>query len=315
MPSSHRPAVSPRNRRGSRTATAVLGALSLVGIAAGLGAIALDASRPASFTATEVAAAAEAPEDAVAGRAADRESSIGHASRATAPATPSPAAPTTTPPVETPPTPAETPEPEPEPEPEPVVEEPEPEPVVADDAPEPAPAPRRTTPAPAPAPQPAAAAASGGRQIQAYLTGYSYFDNTPAGSPSISHPQVHRTAGGTGTYDDPITVAVGHSKAGGQHTLDWAAGTRFYVPSMKRYLIVEDTCGDGDSPQDGACHTGYPSSASTWLDVWVDGRDGSSSSADSCMGRLTGVHPVVVDPAPGLPVTAAPIASGGGCAI
>ncbi|MGY1822165.1 hypothetical protein ACI79E_09425 [Geodermatophilus sp. SYSU D00079] len=156
---------------------------------------------------------------------------------------------------------------------------------------------------------------AGEREIQAYMTGYSFFDNTPAGSPSISHPVVHRQAGGTGTYEDPITVAVGHSKAGGQHTLDWPAGTRFYVPALSRYLIVEDTCGDGAAPQNGACHTGYPSSASTWLDVWVDGRDGSSSSADSCMGRLTGVHAVVVNAGPGRPVTAGPIASGGGCAL
>jgi hypothetical protein len=304
MPSSHRPAAMPGNRR-TRTATAVLGALSLVGIVAGLGAIALDAQQPASFVATEVAAATETP-DAGAVQA-DTESGIGDASRVTASATPSPAAPSTTAPAETT-TPAQTPEPEP------VAEEPAAAPA-EDDATEAAPAPRRSSEAPAPAPQAAAAAPVGGQQIQAYLTGYSYFDNTPAGSPSISHPQVHRTAGGSGTYDDPITVAVGHSKAGGGDTLDWAAGTRFYVPSIKRYLIVEDTCGDGDSPQDGACHTGFPSSASTWLDVWVDGRDGSSSSAGDCMGRLTGVHPVVVDPGPGLPVTTGSIASGGGCAF
>jgi hypothetical protein len=73
--------------------------------------------------------------------------------------------------------------------------------------------------------------------------------------------------------------------------------------------------GDGAAPQNGACHTGYPSSASTWLDIWVDGRDGSSSSADSCMGNLTGVRAVIVNAGPGRPVTAGPIASGGGCAL
>ncbi|MGY1644352.1 hypothetical protein ACI782_24870 [Geodermatophilus sp. SYSU D00703] len=308
MPSSHRHAALPGNRR-TRTATAVLGALSLVGIVAGLGAIALDAQQPTSFVATEVAAVTEAPEAGTTPSAAP-ERGIGDASRTSASAPPRPATPSPPAPAATTPAPAETAEPEP------IAEEPAAAPA-EDGETEAAPAPRRPTadPAPAPAPQAAAAAPAGGRQIQAYLTGYSFFDNTPAGSPSISHPQVHRTAGGSGTYDDPITVAVGHSKAGGRHTLDWAAGTRFYVPSISRYLIVEDTCGDGSSPQDGACHTGFPSSASTWLDVWVDGRDGSSSSADDCMGRLTGVHPVVVDPAPGLPVTVGAIASGGGCAF
>ena len=45
----------------------------------------------------------------------------------------------------------------------------------------------------------------------AYITAYTWFDNTPAGSPTISHPVLHKTAGGSGTYEDPVTIAVGHS--------------------------------------------------------------------------------------------------------
>src|SRR5262245_24304576 len=45
------------------------------------------------------------------------------------------------------------------------------------------------------------------RIIRANITGYSYFDNTPAGSSLISHPVLHRYAGGSGSYADPITLA------------------------------------------------------------------------------------------------------------
>jgi hypothetical protein len=134
--------------------------------------------------------------------------------------------------------------------------------------------------------------------IRAFITGYSYFDNTPPGSAILSHPARHTTAGGQGTYEDPITVAVGHVREGDDDILDWPAGTLFYVPNLRRYLVVEDTCGDGEQPQDGPCHTGYPPEASTWLDVWIGGEGGSPAGAERCMREFTGVWDVVVDPEP-----------------
>ncbi|WP_201308821.1 hypothetical protein [Puerhibacterium puerhi] len=145
------------------------------------------------------------------------------------------------------------------------------------------------------------------RTITAYVTGYSYFDNTPPRSDAISHPVVHRRAGGKGTYADPITVAVGHSRAHGRDALDWAPGTRFYVPSLRRYLVVEDTCGDGSRPQDGPCHTGYPKGASTWLDVWVGGAREARSRSDACMSSISRIATVVVDPARDYVVSAGPL--------
>lgn len=145
----------------------------------------------------------------------------------------------------------------------------------------------------APAPPP-----SGLRRIQAYLTGYSFFDNTPPGSVEISDPVLHQAAGGTGTYADPITVAVGHSIVNGREILDWPVGTRFYIPNLRRYFIVEDTCGDGSSPQSGPCHVGYPAPATTWLDLWVGGKGGLAGGADSCMNSITDVWDVLVDPTP-----------------
>jgi len=138
--------------------------------------------------------------------------------------------------------------------------------------------------------------------VRAYITGYSYFDNTPPGSARISHPVVHTVAGGIGTYDDPVTVAVGHVREDGDHRLDWPAGTRFYLPNLRRYLIVEDTCGDGDRPQETGCHSGYPADASTWLDVWVGGEGGTRAGAERCMAAFTGVWDVLVNPPPDLAV-------------
>ncbi|MDT7631860.1 MAG: hypothetical protein QOI50_3790, partial [Pseudonocardiales bacterium] len=71
-------------------------------------------------------------------------------------------------------------------------------------------------PAPAPAvtpsaPPPPAAPAPAAKQLNIWLTGYSWQDNTPPGSSVVGEPVLHQQAGGTGTFADPITVAVpGH---------------------------------------------------------------------------------------------------------
>ncbi|MCP2329469.1 hypothetical protein HDA40_007976 [Hamadaea flava] len=150
--------------------------------------------------------------------------------------------------------------------------------------------------------------------INAYITGYSYFDDTPPGSADLANPVLHDQAGGTGTYADPITVAVGHSVTGSEDVLDWPAGTRFYIPNLRRYFIVEDTCGDGSTPQDGPCHTGYPSSATTWLDIWIGGQDGSESGAAQCMDAITGTWAVLVNPASTYATTAGDVYGSAGCA-
>jgi hypothetical protein len=156
---------------------------------------------------------------------------------------------------------------------------------------------------PSASPTPGSAATAAGTRLQGYVTGYSYWDNTPPGSAAISHPRIHDVAAGAGTYADPITVAVGHDMSSGENVLDWPAGTRFYLPYLHRYFIVEDTCGDGSTPENGPCHTGYPSPAVTWLDVWVGGQHADQSASNACMNAITGVHTVIEDPGSGHPVT------------
>lgn len=129
------------------------------------------------------------------------------------------------------------------------------------------------------------------------MTGYSYWDNTPPGSADICCSVIHRKAGGIGTYDDPITVAV----PGSGSSMEFRAGTRFYSPDLRRYLIVEDS---------GASHNSLPH-----LDVYVDGRGRSRHDSDRCMDQITGTKTVFEDPGPHYPVTVGPLTASRGCHI
>ena len=130
------------------------------------------------------------------------------------------------------------------------------------------------------------------RRVSVYLTGYSFHDNTPPDSAVVSHPILHRVAGGQGTYRDPITVAV----PGSATRMTWLPNTRFYLPAVRRYVIVEDS-GASPAPRGVAAH----------LDMWIDGRHGTAGATEDCMSRLTGTVEAVVSPPPGLPVLPGPI--------
>jgi hypothetical protein len=148
--------------------------------------------------------------------------------------------------------------------------------------------------------------------IEAYLTGYAWPDNTPPGS-AISNPVIHHEAGGTGTYADPITVAVGHSFINGDDVLDYLAGTLFYMPYLRKYFIAEDTCGDGDTPQNVPCHNLHmagneaPAGAEAWLDLWVGGVGSTQSVVLKCEDAITGLHTVIMKPSPNYAVIAGPV--------
>ena len=150
---------------------------------------------------------------------------------------------------------------------------------------------------------------NGETSFNIYLTGYSYWDNTPPGSAEISKPVIHRKAGGKGTYSDPITIAVGHTIIGNRQTLDYKAGTRFYIPNLRKYVIVEDVCGDGHRPQDGPCHTGR--NGLPWLDIYVDGSRSRSGDATQCARRITSVQKIIINPARDYPVVSGPLTESG----
>jgi hypothetical protein len=144
-----------------------------------------------------------------------------------------------------------------------------------------------------------------------YLTGYSYWDNTPPGSPAISHPVIHQTAGGTGTFADPITLATGHDLSSGTQKLEYSAGTKFYIPNIRKYAIVEDTCGDGPTPQNIACWTsevGHPNT--NQVDIYIDGQNDTSTDKDAsgdCMEAITRVGLIIQNPASNYAVNPGPV--------
>lgn len=134
--------------------------------------------------------------------------------------------------------------------------------------------------------------------ITAELTGYSYQDNTPPSSAKISAPVLHKVAGGTGTFADPITTAVpGHSGQG----METPKGTRLYVPRLKRYFIVEDS--------------GATKMSTRHFDLWVGGQGFPKSASDKCMNSYTGREQVVLNPGAGMPVTVGPLTGANGCRV
>ncbi len=132
----------------------------------------------------------------------------------------------------------------------------------------------------------------------AYVTAYTWQDNTPPGSADISHPILHQKAGGTGTFEDPLTIAVGHDLSSGSDVLDYPAGTKMYIPNVRKYFIVEDTCGDGPAPENAGCHdlSTADSGATTWVDMWIGGQGMTKAETDACAGDLTGIHTIVINP-------------------
>jgi len=140
------------------------------------------------------------------------------------------------------------------------------------------------------------ASQAGETRLTAYTTSYAWPDNTPPGS-AISNPVIHQQADGTGTYADPITLAVGHSMVNGKDILDYPAGTKFYLPNLRKYFIAEDTCGDGNTPQNGPCHTDRDNPGYVQVDLWAGGVGSGQSSVLTCEDAITGLHALIINPA------------------
>ena len=128
--------------------------------------------------------------------------------------------------------------------------------------------------------------------INAHITGYGWPDNDPAGA-AIAFPgqALHDQAGGTGTYQDPITFAGDPA--------DTPVGTMIYVPTVQKYFVMEDTCADAM-----ASH-----SDSVWVDLWVGGS--GSDNVNAIYGAESAITSssaqIIVDPDPNLPVSSTPL--------
>jgi 3D (Asp-Asp-Asp) domain-containing protein len=137
-----------------------------------------------------------------------------------------------------------------------------------------------------------------GESMSVYATFYGWADNSPPGGAiaypkSDGYPTVHETAGGDGSYADPITFATDKS--------EFPVGTILYVPFIEKYVVMEDDCVECDSDW---------TSAHKWhIDLWMNsnGTENASSLA-SCEDRWTRTStPVEIDPPTDRAVTPSPL--------
>lgn len=165
-------------------------------------------------------------------------------------------------------------------------------------APPPAPA---APPSPSSAP-PSSVAPPVNNEVRVGISAFSWFDNDPPGVSPTDHPVLHQTDGGQGTFADPITASV----SGDEGHLSFPAGTKLYLPSLQRYIIVEDA---GQPP-------GPPGTVAA-LSIWIDGQGGAPADVNNCEDAVTGSGKVVADvnPAPDEKVIPGPIYANHVCNI
>ncbi len=134
-----------------------------------------------------------------------------------------------------------------------------------------------------------------GTQATVKITFYGSYDNDPKGSKAIANPVIHQEAGGTGSYEDPLTFA---SPAGPG---EYAFGQKIYVPRVQKYFIREDECAVSWTAPDGC-------GAVTMVDLYV-GNPSDSESVIQCEESLTpsGNEQIIIDPPANLAVDPNPI--------
>ena len=134
--------------------------------------------------------------------------------------------------------------------------------------------------------------------VTAELSGYSRADNSPKGSADVCCGVIHSEASGTGTALDPITAA----SPGSSGSMETPAGTKIYIPKLRKYFIFEDS---------GATGTG-----AFRADLWVDGKGFPDSAAEECMSFVTGEAEVIINPSANHPVgKVGPLTGQSGCDI
>jgi hypothetical protein len=121
---------------------------------------------------------------------------------------------------------------------------------------------------------------------------YGWPDNSPPGD-GISDGQIHQTAGGTGTYDDPITFAADGDVE--------PPGTVIYIPAYLKYAIMEDACLE--------CTNAWNSGMQYEFKLWLNSNGRSSPAAVLQCERFwaRSMTTVEVGPPPGRMVDTTPL--------
>jgi hypothetical protein len=157
-----------------------------------------------------------------------------------------------------------------------------------------------------------------------FMTFYGWFDNSPPGL-AIAHPDVHSGAGGTGTFEDPISFAVAP-----QVQDRVPPGTIMYIPSLQKYFVMEDDCtasGPGGAPVQGDGCDGELLSGVNEFDLWIGGdphknapdepgagSGNTNKKMTNCEDTLTANKVVVImNATAGQPVNTTPLLNNGKC--
>ena len=104
-------------------------------------------------------------------------------------------------------------------------------------------------------------------------------------------------------------MATGYSLAGGKETDDFAAGTKFYNPNLRKYFVIGDTCGDGSSPQTEPCHISDVR-GTIQLDMWIGGQGADANAVLACEDAVTRTGTLIQNPASNYLVVPGPVFNG-----
>ncbi len=127
--------------------------------------------------------------------------------------------------------------------------------------------------------------------VTAKVTLYGWPDNSPPGG-AIAYPGLHRTAGGTGTYSDPITFATDPREI--------PRGAIIYSSRFRKYFIMEDNCADAV--------TEWNVNRSYHVDLWIGGEGVPSRTVLAMEDKLTVLaDTVIINPPPTLSVDLTPL--------
>jgi hypothetical protein len=122
-------------------------------------------------------------------------------------------------------------------------------------------------------------------------TMYGAPDNDPPNSANIANPVLHQQAGGTGTFEDPVSFA--------SDPKDFAPGTKIYVPDLQKYFIMEDNC----------AHAMQNPSDQLQVDLWTGGGPGIDAAKllQIEFGDTNENSTIIANPNAGHPVNTTPL--------
>lgn len=138
-------------------------------------------------------------------------------------------------------------------------------------------------------------------RVNAYVTYYGWYDNTPPGCSTAYAGCVN----GNGSYAHPITFA--------SDSKEFPVGTIVYYPTVEKYFKMRDDCSECDADWQGKGPDGGP--LLHHIDLWIGGKGGKEWDVIRCEDALTQglpngtplLTPLIVNPPANLPTSTQPL--------